>query len=117
MELMTRTLKKLKTIPPDMNYTDFYSQYLDNITCFPNEYRKPGYKSSSDGSEVLLQLIVTLRLHYVITNQFSGFDYCRIVNDLTHLHLTAIRTSQNRINDSDQVLLLPSFSTHKFRQQ
>ncbi|KAK6755052.1 hypothetical protein RB195_013805 [Necator americanus] len=44
-EPVTRTLMKLKTIPPDMNHTDLCSQYLDNIPYIPNEYRKAGYKT------------------------------------------------------------------------
>ncbi|ETN81633.1 hypothetical protein NECAME_08378 [Necator americanus] len=55
-EPVTRTLMKLKTIPPDMNHTDLCSQYLDNIPYIPNEYRKAGYKTF-DAQDYLTSLL------------------------------------------------------------
>ncbi|EYB89500.1 hypothetical protein Y032_0231g3010 [Ancylostoma ceylanicum] len=43
-EPVVRTLMKLKTIEPDLDYTKFCSNYLDDKTYIPVNYRSAGYK-------------------------------------------------------------------------
>ncbi|EYB89504.1 hypothetical protein Y032_0231g3011 [Ancylostoma ceylanicum] len=44
-EPVVRTLMKLKTIEPDLDYTKFCSNYLDNKTYIPAIYGSAGYKT------------------------------------------------------------------------
>ncbi|EYB89501.1 hypothetical protein Y032_0231g3010 [Ancylostoma ceylanicum] len=44
-EPVVRTLMKLKTIEPDLDYTKFCSNYLDDKTYIPVNYRSAGYKT------------------------------------------------------------------------
>ncbi|EPB79242.1 hypothetical protein ANCCEY_01665 [Ancylostoma ceylanicum] len=86
-EPVVRTLMKLKTIEPDLDYTKFCSNYIDDKTYIPVNYRSAGYKhalSVKDNEELPEQFIC------------EAFIPCTVVAKYANVQKSARLSERNR---------------------